>query len=60
MLVQIDILSAKLNQASGSHKLVHPCNDLNNELLDVSSDTESSDFAFSDPEDIDLTKLPLN
>ena len=35
-------------------------NNLKNEALDVSSDAVSSDFAFSDPEDIDLTNKPLN
>ena len=51
-----DILSIVTNQESVSQ----PCNDIINEALDVSSEAESSDFAFSDPEDIDLRKLPLN
>ena len=50
-------LPAALNQTSDFQ---HPQNDFNNEAGDISSEAESLDFAFSDPEDIDLSKYPLN
>ena len=51
---------ADLNQTSDIQEVALPNNDILNDALDISSDVESSDFVFSDPEDIDLQKLPLN
>ena len=50
----------ELDQTSDIPEIALPNNDFLNDALDISSDVESSDFVFSDPEDINLQKLPLN